>query len=329
MEITLSTRHIDESLGQARIEIAGVTVGLILITSLSVWLLVRRWVGRPVEELLDGTRRIGTDKPPQVIRPGEAELGELAHAFNSMQERLLTSQRELLVSERLAALGKLAAGVAHEINNPLTGVLSFAESLIEESSDDDPRKKDYEVISHEALRCREIVRNLLDFARQREPAPIPTDLTGVVERALRLISHQAGLNNIEVVTDLAPNLPTVVADPTQMEQVFLNLFVNACEAMPEGGRLSIASRYDTAQQEVTVAVGDTGHGMAPETLGRIFEPFYSTKDGKSSGLGLAVSWGIVQQHGGRLEAESQEGQGSTFRVVMPVAQETATTSSPS
>jgi len=226
-------------------------------------------------------------------------------------------------------LGKLAAGVAHEINNPLTGVLSFAESLIEESSDDDPRKKDYEVISHEALRCREIVRNLLDFARQREPAPIPTDLTGVVERALRLISHQAGLNNIEVVTDLAPNLPTVVADPTQMEQVFLNLFVNACEAMPEGGRLSIASRYDTAQQEVTVAVGDTGHGMAPETLGRIFEPFYSTKDGKSSGLGLAVSWGIVQQHGGRLEAESQEGQGSTFRVVMPVAQETATTSSPS
>lgn len=196
MEITLSTRHIDESLSRARTEVAGITVGLILVASVGVWVLVRRWVGRPVEELLDGTRRIGTDKPPQILQPGEAELGELARAFNSMQERLLSSQRELLMSERLAAVGKLAAGVAHEINNPLTGILSFAESLIEESSEDSPRRKDYEVIRHEALRCRDIVRNLLDFTRQRHYEPVPTNLNEVLEHALRLISYQANLKDI-------------------------------------------------------------------------------------------------------------------------------------
>lgn len=329
MGITLSTKHIDDSLNRARVEIVAVTFALILATFVGVWLLVRRWVGQPVQELLNETRRIGPDSPLRILQPGEAELGELARAFNSMQERLFTTHRKLLMSERLAVVGKLAAGVAHEINNPLTGVLSFAESLIEDSPDGDPRRKDYEVIRHEAMRCRDIVRNLLDFARQQHHEPVPTQLNRVVEQTLKLVSRQASLKDIEIITKLAPNLPAVVADPAQMEQVFLNLLVNACDAMPDGGRINIASGYNVASQQAWVAVSDTGHGMDPATLGRIFEPFFSTKMGRSSGLGLSVSWGIVQQHGGRLEVESEEGQGTTFRVVIPAVPESTATPSTS
>jgi two-component system NtrC family sensor kinase len=178
------------------------------------------------------------------------------------------------------------------------------------------------------MRCREIVRNLLDFARQQHHEPVSTDLNEVVEQTLKLVSHQASLGNIEIATALDEDLPAMIADPAQMEQVFLNLLVNACDAMPDGGRIRIASGRHDALRQVWVAVSDTGRGIDPETLGRVFEPFFSTKRGRSSGLGLSVSWGIVQQHGGRLEVESEQDQGTTFRVVMPTSRE-ATVSSPS
>ncbi len=317
MQMDVSYAGIDKMVGRSYIRLMTVSIVMALATSLIVFGLIRRWVTIPVKDLLDGTRRVADGELGNIIPVGEAELGALARAFNKMQEKLLSSQRQLITAEKLASIGKLAASVAHEINNPLTGILTFAEDLVENAKPDDPRLSDYQVIERQAIRCRQIVRQLLDFSRGEKPNLQAVDMNEVLQHTLEFISKQAIFRNIKVTTKLEQNLPAVTADPVQIEQVILDLLVNASEAMLDGGEIFIASASLGKTKEVEVLVRDTGPGIPENNLSRIFEPFFSTKGGKSMGIGLAVSWNIIHQHGGRLEVDSKAGEGATFRIIMP------------
>jgi two-component system NtrC family sensor kinase len=234
-------------------------------------------------------------------------------ARNITQERQL--QQQLLQSAKLAAVGKLAAGVAHEINNPLTGVLAYAEDLLEEAAPDDERRTDYEVIVRETLRCRDIVRNLLDFARQDDPHIQTIDLNDVIDKSLVLIERLPRFQDIEIQRRPAPEPLLVAADSRQLQQVVLNLIINANDAMNQKGTITITSGSSDDGRHHFLSVMDTGPGV-PETLrDRIFEPFFSTK--ATSGLGLAVSWGIVERHGGRIEVGDNPNEGAEFRILLP------------
>jgi two-component system, NtrC family, sensor kinase len=257
------------------------------------------------------------------IRPA-GEMGVLCRAIDGMaaavaerEQRLEdATRRQIGRSEKLASVGRLAAGVAHEINNPLTGVLTFAHLLRDKPKMDEEDRQDLDLIIHETTRASEIVRNLLDFARERAAIKEQLDLNEVVTRVIRLIRNQKGFDRIRFAEELAENLPPVDGNIDQLQQVLLNLALNACEAMPEGGTITI--RTFARADQVVLEVGDTGCGIKREHLDLLFEPFFTTKAvGKGTGLGLAVCLGIVEQHGGTLGVESEEGKGSTFRITLP------------
>jgi two-component system NtrC family sensor kinase len=317
MEVEVSYHEIDRSLAQSFKNLIIFSSLIAFATFIAIILLIRQWVTNPVRDLLIGTRRVAGGDLRHVMPVGEAELGALAQAFNKMQAKLATSQRQLITAEKLASIGKLAASVAHEINNPLTGILTFAEDLADESEPDDPRVDDYKLIQREAIRCREIVRQLLDFSRQDKPSLRSIDMNEILSHTVTFVSRQALFRNITIETDLQNHLPPVTADSTQVEQVILGILVNASEIMPDGGEIHIRTTTVNQGREVEVSIRDTGPGIPEENLGRIFEPFFSTKGGSSLGIGLAVSWNIISQHGGRLEAESKPGGGATFRIIMP------------
>ena len=230
-------------------------------------------------------------------------------------------QKQLLQSAKLAAVGKLAAGVAHEINNPLTGVLAYAESLLEETDIDDERREDYEVIIRETLRCRNIVRNLLDFSRQEEPNFQIVDLNDVIGKTLALVERQAKFHDIELIKRIAGEPLRVNADARQLQQILLNLIINARDAMQCRGTITLSSGYRDDGNRCYVSVQDSGPGVPEDVREKIFEPFYSTKS--TSGLGLAVSWGIMEQHNGTIEIGDSPSGGADFQVVLPVAQDEA------
>jgi two-component system NtrC family sensor kinase len=223
-------------------------------------------------------------------------------------------------TEKLASLGRLAAGVAHEINNPLTGVLTFAHLLREKENMDAEDRQDLDLIIHETTRAAEIVRGLLDFARERPTLREPLDLNDAVRRTVRLIANQQKFEHITIDEVLEDSLPEVLGDMNQIQQVLLNLSLNACTAMAGGGRLTIRTGADDGH--VTLRVADTGSGIKAEHLEKIFEPFFSTQPvGKGTGLGLSVSYGIIEQHGGTVEVQSTEGQGATFLITLPAIEE--------
>jgi signal transduction histidine kinase len=243
------------------------------------------------------------------------ENARLYEGVTRKMEELRQAQAQLIQAAKLAAIGEMAAQVAHEINNPLTSVLGFASLLVEQLPNDSPLHADAGLIMTEASRARDIVRDLLDFSRQRPFFPQTTDLNSVVRQAVGLVRLQ-GAMAVTIDEQYAPELPPVDVDPARMKQVFLNIINNAVQAMPSGGVLTVRTRA-TADQ-VTVAFADTGPGIAPEHRERIFEPFFTTKsEVNGTGLGLAVSVGIVRQHGGTIDVESQPAQGSTFTIRIP------------
>jgi PAS domain S-box-containing protein len=228
-------------------------------------------------------------------------------------------QAELIQTERLAAIGKLAAGVAHELNNPLSGILAFSQDLLLESTNDDPNREDYELIVNETLRCRRIVRDLLEFSRQKAPERQRIQLNYLVSRVLPMVERQASFHNIKFVLELEEHLPDLNVDPHQIQQVLLNLVINARDAMQACGTITIRGEAIEENSAVTLSVTDTGCGIPEENLGDIFEPFYSTKGSKGHGLGLAAVQNVVEGHGGRIEVESEVDAGTTFRVTLPAA----------
>jgi two-component system NtrC family sensor kinase len=317
MEVEVSYDEIDKSLARSYRNLIIFSSLIAFATFIAIILLIRQWVTNPVRDLLRGTRRVAEGELGHVIPVGEGELGYLAQAFNSMQSKLETSQEQLITAEKLASIGKLAASVAHEINNPLTGILTFAEDLADEAEAEDPRLDDYKTIKREAIRCREIVRQLLDFSRQVKSNLRLIDINEILSHTVTFVSKQALFRNIQIESDLQKDLPPVTADSTQLEQVILGILVNASEMMPDGGKINITSSILNWGEDVEVSIQDTGPGIPEENLRKIFEPFFSTKGGSSLGIGLAVSWSIINQHGGRLDVDSNPGEGTTFRITLP------------
>jgi PAS domain S-box-containing protein len=245
------------------------------------------------------------------------ENNRLVNDLQQQMEQLKAAQTQLVQAAKLAAVGELAAGVAHELNNPLTSVLGFAELSLIDPRVGSPLRHDLEVIAREAARARDIVRNLLDFARETKPQRLPTDVNYVLKHTLDLIRQHIEKSGVIITEDYGSNVGILTLDSGQIKQVFLNLITNAAQAMPKGGRLSL--RTFRLGDEAAISVSDTGQGILPEIQDRIFEPFFTTKPvGEGTGLGLSVSFGIVQEHGGRIIVESCVGQGSTFTVWLPI-----------
>lgn len=269
------------------------------------------------------------------------ENARLYQALQQQMEELKRSQtQQLIQSAKLSSIGELATNVAHEINNPLTSILGFTTLMLDDMGDHEPHKKDLKIIQGEAMRSRDIVRNLLDFARKRGIKKELIDLNHLIQTTLNLLRHQADISNILLVEEYSPDLPTIIVDADQMKQVFINLLKNAFDAMPKGGTLTVTTLAHNiegrstqtvfgekesafSRKTIEIRLHDTGDGIAKETIPKIFDPFFTTKEGAGTGLGLSVSYGIIERHGGRLEVFSNIGEGATFVIKLPVKEEAA------
>lgn len=445
LDVTIPLTEVDRNIRRSQVAAVVLAVSVILILSLIVGLMVRWWIDRPVQELLAATRNVaGGNLGYRLTVKRNDELGMLASSFNNMTDKLAQARLQLFQSDKLASLGRLAAGVAHEINNPLTAVLTYSSYLLKRSQGRPETHKDLQVIVSETIRCREIVKNLLDFARQTVPKKRKADINEIVGRAAKVIENQLALGRVQLVMDLDPALPSVTVDANQIQQVFINLMVNAADAIGDGagtikvtsraislppagvlqiksavcrkrhelvdrkyqvdGKPAITMRYRKKEQSglihldpmygsdahqhdgmppikdgvellcpdcstsliaedercpkcgapiyafevplkglvrgclregcgwhgweqvdanwndefVEVRVEDNGCGIAKSQLPHLFEPFATTKGPKGTGLGLAVSWGIIDNHNGKISVESEVGVGTTFVVRIPV-----------
>jgi len=324
--------------------------GLLLIALLS-WFFVWEVVGRPVKALERGTERLAAgDLGYQIDVRSKDEIGELAHSFNAMsnqlkaehteneawtrtlEQRVEQKTRELkrahehaLHTEKMASIGKMAAVLAHEINNPLSGILTYAKLLrkwVDSGDGGKNRLKDIDdsldLIASESRRCGDLVKNLLTFSRTTPINLQSTNLNQVIDRSLRLVQHQFDLAGVHVELELDSDLPPTVCDGAQIEQVLLALMMNALDAMPQGGNLWVTTKLDREESVVRVIVRDDGCGIPAEILLHMFEPFLTTKEtGRGVGLGLAISRSILERHNGNIEVQSEVGRGTTFTVTLP------------
>jgi PAS domain S-box-containing protein len=240
-----------------------------------------------------------------------------------MEKKLQETHLQLVSSEKMASLGKLAAGIAHEINNPLGGILIYSSLMMEDIPEEDSRRGDLARIVQEAGRCKEIVKSLLEFARQTEPKMEPTDINRAINDGLFFLVNQALFHNIQIIKKFDPFLPFVKGNASQLKQVFMNIIVNAAEAMHGSGTLTITTTPAPDRKTVFVEFTDTGEGIPEENFTRIFDPFFTTKEvGKGTGLGLATSYGIVEDHRGKIGVRSKVGEGTTFTIELPIHQGT-------
>jgi signal transduction histidine kinase len=252
---------------------------------------------------------------PYLIDQLEENLSRLAQSHKDLRE----TQQQLIQSEKMASVGQLAAGVAHEINNPLGTILLYSHMILEKLEQKDSRREELDTIAKEATRCRDIVRGLLDFARQRKLQVENVDVNKILEEGLSLVAAQPAFQKVEIAKTLDPSLPATEGDPLQLKEVFLNILSNAGEAMPEGGRVTVVSRFrEAGSHPIEIMIRDTGQGIPQENLNKLFMPFFTTKKiGQGTGLGLAIAYGIVKMHRGAIEVQSKVGEGTTFWVKLP------------
>jgi len=347
-DLSLDTVDAQVAQHQRRLaEFTGAAVVLMSLVSVAfIWLVVHK----PIKDLTDGIRQVTQgDLDHTITVHSRDELGVLADSFNKMTGELSEAHRELtdwtktlevrveqkteelnrahehmLRVEKMASIGKLAAVVAHEINNPLAGILTYAKLLKKWLARwDESRREEalssLDLIESESRRCGEIVRNMLTFARATPINFEPADLNAVVDRCVRLVQHQLDLGNIDLNLELAADLPPVRCDPAQIEQVLVALVMNAIDAMPKGGSLAVRSHLLPKTAEAQLQIQDDGVGIPPELLPNLFEPFFTTKEsGHGVGLGLAISKNIVERHQGHIEVTSDPGRGTTFTITLPV-----------
>lgn len=353
LDVEMSMAPLETALASAQRQLAWTTLLLVLIGSAVAAVFIRRLVHRPVALLYAGTQRIARGElETRIDVRGRHELARLAEAFNRMAQDLLTArqelhewsrklevkvhdkteelqraQRQVLHMEKMASLGKLSATVAHELNNPLAGVLNYARLVERELKDQEmPPVQRQEIqrylglIQKECSRCGDIVRNLLLFARRRGARMTWVDLNEVVDRSVMLVRHHLELQGVELTTEPLAGDSRILADPGQLQQGLVALLVNAIEAMsgPDLTERRLEVRLSGDTKDVQLRIRDTGVGIPPGLLPRVFEPFFSTKPEESGvGLGLAVVYGIVQRHGGDMCVDSEPGRGTTFHVVLP------------
>ncbi len=310
-------------------------IGIILSTAI-VWLVIRH-VTEPLRQLRDSAEAIGRgDFSKRIdIRSGD-ELGELAAVFNQTTENLQksteqlgktvetlrTTQAQLIHSEKLSAVGEFVAGVAHELNNPLTALIGFSE-LVQMSDVDEDTRSSLKRISNSAERCHKIVQSLLSFSRQRPPERKLTNVNTIVDSVVEILIYELRTSNIKVAKELSPQMPRLLVDPHQLQQVFLNIINNARQAI-EAYRANGSVRISTQVEgrRVRVRFQDDGPGISEENLKKIFNPFFTTKPvGKGTGLGLSLTYGIIQEHGGNITVESTVGKGTTFIIDLPITEQ--------
>ncbi|QQS37248.1 MAG: HAMP domain-containing protein [Ignavibacteriales bacterium] len=446
LDVTMSLDDVDKSIQTIEIEIAIFALIAIAAISFIIGMLVRKMIDTPVRELVDATKQVASgDLNYSIKDKGNDELGLLARSFNNMTKKLSEARMQLFQSDKLASLGRLAAGVAHEINNPLTGVLTYSSFLLKRTQDNPEIQEDLKVIVRETKRSREIVKSLLDFARQSVPKKNAADLNEIINQSITVVESQLTLNNVKIEKHLDAELPRITVDSNQMQQVFINLVVNASDAIGKNGgtvtisttllkrspvgitqikKASCPKRHDLTDNEIKIdglpsikikaksnnsegfiyldpvygknrhqydvslelkkeiqmmcpqcntsltdetkkcpdcgapvfylevpqhgryegcsrrgcnwqrweavdqsgqkeyaeiKIKDTGCGIPKDELPRIFEPFFSTKGQKGTGLGLAVIWGIIDNHDGSISVESEQGKGTVFTVILPVS----------
>jgi two-component system NtrC family sensor kinase len=285
----------------------------------------------PITKLANASRDIADGNlDTNVEIASKDELGELSDSFNAMASALKQrddqlkefTRSKIMESERLALIGQLAASVAHELNNPLQGIVTYSHLLLEEIPADDSRKSSVQRIVTQANRCRDIIRGLLDFSRQRKPDKTVCDINSVMHECIKLVEHQASFHNIQIDRQLDNDLPMIVVDPSQMQQVFINMIINAAEAMDDGGHLRLNTRLGPREEFIEIEIADTGSGIHEEHINLLFDPFFTTKEvGHGTGLGLAISYGIVKEHKGTISVETEVDEGTTFIIRLPVKNE--------
>ena len=304
------------------ITFAGIAVSIIICFVLT------NAIMKPINSLLLATRRMANGNLEQHVQLNNSpeEIARLGEAFNYMvssvkqrdEQLRKQAQEEIMKSERLAMIGQLAAGVAHEINNPLGGILLFSRLLLQKAPSEGIMRDNLERIEKDANRCQSIVQGLLDFARQREPKIEALELNDILEKTVDLFGKQPLFHNIKIVKKYQENLPVISADPAQIQQVFINIIMNAADAMNGKGTLTVATKSGDRNNNVEVSFSDTGKGISSDELDHVFEPFFTTKMvGHGTGLGLSISYGIIKKHGGTIEVTSRVGQGSTFVIILP------------
>jgi two-component system, NtrC family, sensor kinase len=352
LDTNLSLARADTQLAEGSWRMLGYTVFAMLTIALLIWLFVWRVVARPLQALEAATQNLAEGHlGVQIAIKSQDEIGELANSFNSMSRQLQAANEEIVAwtktleerveqktsqlqraheqvlhAEKMASIGKMAAVVAHEINNPLFGILTYAKLIKkwlaqgEISSRNLQEANDaLDLVATESRRCGDLVKSLLAFSRTSAMHVEPTDLNEILRRSVRLVQHKLEMGGVQVQFALYEDLPAVECDPAQIEQVFLALMINAMDAMPRGGNLLLATNLRPDSEHVQIEIRDDGAGIPPDILSQIFEPFVTTKEtGHGVGLGLAISQGIVERHHGRIEVESEVGRGTTFRITLPV-----------
>ncbi len=445
LDISISLAEVDKEIARREWQIVIFAIVAVLTLGLLIAFFVRKWISGPVNDLLNATKQVSAGNLNYEIKAhSDDEIGKLSESFNNMTKKLSEARMQLFQSDKMASLGRLAAGVAHEINNPLTGVLTYSSFLMKRTKDNPEFQEDLKVIVRETLRSREIVKSLLDFARQSVPKKSPADINEIISKSIGVIENQLAINKVKIVKQIDPDLPKIKVDSNQMQQVFINLFVNASDAMDKtGGTITVNAHqislspfgtaqikkatcskrhnlldnevkidglpsikvktlsngdeniihidpvygklrnvytqdyvetkgtqfvcptcnvslieegkvcpkcgsqilmFDTGDQGfyevcshkgctwakwefvdsaglrefIEINISDTGCGISREDLSKIFEPFFSTKGQKGNGLGLAVIWGIIDNHNGTITVDSEVGKGTTFTIRLPL-----------
>jgi len=322
----LEQKYADIQNQTALVFVAITLAGAALTTFIALW--IARQISMPIRNLVAASKQLANGNLDVKLEPTSSdELGKLSYRFNQMaaalkerDERLKEfTKRKIMESERLAIVGQLAANVAHELNNPLQGIVTYSSLLLEKDICDEPSRQNIEKISIQANRCREIIRGLLDFSRQKKPIKTLTNINALLRGCISLMENQAQFHNITIAQNLDESLPMIVVDPSQIERVFLNLIINAADAMNGSGTLTLTTCFGINAKHIEIEVKDSGHGISIENMERIFNPFFTTKEiGHGVGLGLAISYGIVKEHNGEITVESEYGKGAKFTVSLPI-----------
>jgi len=333
-ELCLSMKKTDEKVAKNRTFLAGSAVVTIALVSFAIWLIFAIQVNRPISNLVKAMHRAeGGDLSARVRQPGRDELGSLGRSLNSMIEKLDATQREverfhteqLIRAERLASIGELAASVAHEIKNPLAGISGAVQVLADDFPKGDPRREITEQILHQSERMDKTIRDLLNYAQPLTGEPSPVDVNEILDRASFIALPNPARTKVRVHRDFATGLPRTMADGKHLEQAFLNLILNATQAMPTGGDLTLRTVLrevpdaEGSRRCIEATVADTGVGIPPQIREKIFSPFYTTRT-QGTGLGLSITRKIIEQAGGTVTVASEPAKGTTFTVRIPVVE---------
>ncbi len=315
IEIEVSMESVIKGLHQSQIFLISLTIIFALLASVIAYFSIKYIVGKPVRNLVEGTKRVAQGDFEHSIPPGKAELGVLANSFNKMQNQLLKTQSQLIESEKLASIGKIANEIANEINNPLTGIIIYSENLLWESGNEHARE-DYSIIRQEALKIRESIRNILSFTKHEKPDFEFIDIIPVLKQAISVVNKFSNFRNIKIIPSFENELPEISADSNLLEQVFLNLLLISSESMLTGGILDISAIFKEDKNEIEIIFHDTGKPISEGILHNLADESSKMKKFEKTDISLVVCKDIIRMHKGNLLIETADS-GNTMKITLP------------